>query len=196
MNSMERAGSNYHHELLHGQDFVLPSKTQWQEICAVGVLEGTQIPLREWIQNWLRSSAEFQAAQLGATKIRERWVVVPLLVLKGRYYSGRCGCFRAGRLNTSMETVYLPASYVYYLTRTRTESAGTARSDERCVGFLHTNMLSGYLRQGLKGRHHRAWARAQPRTLRRSSARLGGRKSNCGFITCRLRGARQPLAGG
>ena len=86
MNSMERVGSDYHHELLHGQDFVLPSKTQWQEICAVGILEGTQIPLREWVQNWLRSSAEFQAAQLGATKIRERWVLVPLLVLKGRYY--------------------------------------------------------------------------------------------------------------
>jgi hypothetical protein len=86
MNSMELAGSDYHHELLHGQDFVLPSKTQWQEICAVGVLEGTQIPVRELIQNWLRSLAEFQAAQLGATKIRERWFLVPLLVLKGRYY--------------------------------------------------------------------------------------------------------------
>ena len=67
---MELAGSDYHHELLHGQDFVLPSKTQWQEICAVGVLEGTQIPVRELIQNWIRSLAEFQAAQLGATKIQ------------------------------------------------------------------------------------------------------------------------------
>jgi len=78
MNSMERVGSDYHHELLHGQDFVLPSKTQWQEICAAGVLEGRQMPLCEWVQNWLRSSAEFQAAQLGATKIRLGWRVYDL----------------------------------------------------------------------------------------------------------------------
>ena len=83
---MELSGSDYHHELLHGQDFVLPSKMQWQEICAVGSLEGTPVPVRELIQNWLRSWAELQAAQLGATKIREQWMLVPLLVLKGRYY--------------------------------------------------------------------------------------------------------------
>src|SRR5689334_1972399 len=79
MNTAKVCGGEYRHELLHGQDFVTPSETQWQQICFVGVLEGMPISQRDWIQNWLHESAESEVAQLGVTKIRERWCLVPLL---------------------------------------------------------------------------------------------------------------------
>ena len=158
---MELSGSDYHHELLHGQDFVLPSKTQWQEICAVGPLEGTPVPVRELIQNWLRSWAEFQAAQLGATKIREQWMLVPLLVLKGRYYrvhfedvicehcDRRCGPSATPESVSYACTGLTPAQI-----RAEFETL-PIKACPHCGGLLRRRHTSGWLRTK-PTRHHKS----------------------------------------
>jgi hypothetical protein len=77
---------DYRRVNLHGQEVVLPSKDQWQEICLRGVLDGDQVPMIDWIQRWISEYGGYSVSQLGATRLRGKWWLTPMCFLGGRYY--------------------------------------------------------------------------------------------------------------
>lgn len=83
----------YRRDQLNGQEFVLPTKEQWKSICAEGVFEGQTLSVEghlpgwplSFITHWLAEYSMFSEAQLGATRLRDRWLFVPLLCLNGKH---------------------------------------------------------------------------------------------------------------
>jgi hypothetical protein len=73
-------------ERLHNQDVFVPTPEAWRDILRDGELDGLSVPIPGWIAGWLAEYSGFAMARLGIVLLRGRWLLIPLLYTRGKYF--------------------------------------------------------------------------------------------------------------